>query len=145
MNGNTLIHAPMPQRLEPGTPNIAGILSLGAAVELIEELTPAAIHDRMRLLTLRLLAGLRSIPQVEFLPGPAHCRCAVGYGIVSFQLRNQAANEAGFILDQQGISVRTGDHCRTDDEHGDAIRASVQIYNTEEEVDRFVETVAALG
>lgn len=143
--GDILVRAPMPQRLEPGTPNIAGILSLGAAVDLIEELTPEAIHDRLRSLTLRLVAGLRTVPGVEFLPGPAMCRCAVGYGTVSFRLREHPANEVGFILDQQGISVRTGNHCRADDAAGDTIRASVQIYNTEKEVDRFIEAVAAIG
>ncbi|MCC6952908.1 MAG: aminotransferase class V-fold PLP-dependent enzyme, partial [Deltaproteobacteria bacterium] len=79
------------------------------------------------------------ISAVEFLPGPAHWACPCGHGILSFSVRGQSSADIGFILGTENICVRTGQHCMHERRLAeDSIRLSVQIYNTEEEIDRCV-------
>lgn len=137
----------MPHCLEAGTPNIAGILSLEAAIDLLEKVSMPHVHTRLRTLTQRLLEGLIRLPNIDFPPGPAHCGdCFVGYGLLSFHLQNMRSSDAGFLLDQQGICVRTGSHCRANESGtADSIRVSMHIYNTEDDVDRCIDAIASLS
>ncbi|AYF75349.1 aminotransferase class V-fold PLP-dependent enzyme [Nocardia yunnanensis] len=139
---------PMPQLLEGGTHNIAGILALGAALGVLDDLGLEAVAAHNRALTQRLIAGLRRIAGVEFLPGPAYAPCETGYGIVSFTLAGITATDLGFVLAELGFLVRTGAHCvpagqRPGDE--DSVRVSTHVYNTVEEIDRFTECVATIA
>ncbi|MBW0273766.1 hypothetical protein ATM97_31125 [Nocardia sp. MH4] len=136
----------MPELLEGGTYNIPGILSLAPAFDLLDELDPIAIAAHNRQLTLRLIAGLRPVPGLEFLPGPAYAGCAVGYGIVSFTLDGISATDLGFVLAEAGFLVRTGAHCVPGTEPGaGSVRVSTHLYNTLDEIDRFVACVAGLA
>ncbi|WP_024805202.1 aminotransferase class V-fold PLP-dependent enzyme [Nocardia sp. BMG51109] len=143
----------MPARLEGGTPDIAGILALGAALDFLDEagLDTVAAHNRA--LTERLVSGLRPLPGLEFLPGPAHAPCDNGYGIVSFTLDGIGSTDLGFVLAEFGFLVRTGAHCvpprggpagqaAADD---DSVRVSTHLYNTADEIDRFVRCVATIA
>ncbi|WP_280232847.1 aminotransferase class V-fold PLP-dependent enzyme [Nocardia cyriacigeorgica] len=136
---------PMPGLLEGGTPDIPALLALGAALEVLESFGLSAIAEHNRDLTLRLLDGLRAIPAVRFLPGPAHASCATGYGIVSFTLDGISADDLGFVLAESGFMVRTGSHCVPGDPAMspdiDSVRVSTQIYNTHTEIDRFTDCV----
>ncbi|BAW07064.1 hypothetical protein NS14008_16385 [Nocardia seriolae] len=150
-----LLSGPMPGLLEGGTHNLPGILALGAALEVLDELGVAAIASHNRALTLRLIAGLREIAGVEFRPGPAYAPCATGYGIVSFTLAGISATDLGFVLGELGFLVRTGAHCvptgtePTDrDSAGadeDSVRVSTHVYTTFDEIDRFTECVATIA
>lgn len=141
-----LIGSGMPELLEGGTHNIPGILSLAPAFDLLDELDPIAIAAHNRELTLRLIDGLRPLPGLEFLPGPAYAGCAVGYGIVSFTLDGISATDLGFVLADAGFLVRTGAHCVPSTEPGaDSVRVSTHLYNTLDEIDRFVACVAGLA
>ncbi|MEV0062529.1 aminotransferase class V-fold PLP-dependent enzyme [Nocardia sp. NPDC050718] len=141
-----LITGSMPEMLEGGTYNIPGILSLAPAFDLLDELDPIAIAAHNRELTLRLIDGLRPLPGLEFLPGPAYAGCAVGYGIVSFTLDGISATDLGFVLADAGFLVRTGAHCVPGTEPGaDSVRVSTHLYNTLDEIDRFVACVAGLA
>ncbi|MFE3542869.1 aminotransferase class V-fold PLP-dependent enzyme [Nocardia sp. NPDC059177] len=136
----------MPALLEGGTPNLPGILSLAPAFDLLDEVDLFAVAAHNRELTLRLIAGLRPIPGLEFLPGPAHAGCAVGYGIVSFTLDGIGAADLGFVLADAGFLVRTGAHCVPAAEDGDgSVRVSTHLYNTLDEIDRFVAHVAGIA
>ncbi|MFJ2839450.1 aminotransferase class V-fold PLP-dependent enzyme [Nocardia sp. NPDC087230] len=136
----------MPELLEGGTYNIPGILSLAPAFDLLDELDPIAIAAHNRQLTLRLIEGLRPVPGLEFLPGPAYAGCAVGYGIVSFTLDGISATDLGFVLAEAGFLVRTGAHCVPGTEPGaGSVRVSTHLYNTLDEIDRFVACVAGLA
>lgn len=129
----------MPALLEGGTANVPGILSLAPAFDLLDELdlTAVAAHDRD--LTLRLVDGLRRVPGVRFLPGPAAAGCAVGYGIVSFTLDGITATDLGFVLAEHGFLVRTGAHCVPGaDETAGSVRVSTHVYTTPDEIDRFL-------
>ncbi|MEV0248324.1 aminotransferase class V-fold PLP-dependent enzyme [Nocardia sp. NPDC050712] len=145
LGADGLAPAAMPELLEGGTQNIPGILALGSALEVLEsfDMTVVAAHNRE--LTLRLIDGLRRVRGCEFLPGPAHASCAVGYGIVSFTLPGITATDLGFVLSELGFLVRTGLHCTSSEFDADSVRVSTHIYNTVDEIDRFtacVETIA---
>ncbi|MFE3187457.1 aminotransferase class V-fold PLP-dependent enzyme [Nocardia sp. NPDC059240] len=148
LDDSGLLAGAMPQLLEGGTHNIPGILALGAALEVLDEVGLDAITDHNRALTQRLIAGLRPIAGLEFLPGPAYAPCETGYGIVSFTLAGISATDLGFVLSELGFLVRTGAHC-VPAEHAptdeDSVRVSTHLYNTFDEIDRFTECVATIA
>ena len=131
----------LPYKFEAGTPNIAGAVGLGAAIDYIEALGLDRIeqyeHDLLEYATQKLSAvpGLRLI-------GTARHKAAV----LSFVLDGIHAHDLGTILDSEGIAIRTGHHCAMPvmDFFGvpATARASLAFYNTRAEVDRLA---AALG
>ncbi|GGK98300.1 aminotransferase class V-fold PLP-dependent enzyme [Nocardia jinanensis] len=136
----------MPGLLEGGTPNIPGILSLGTALEVLDSYGMSAVAAHNRALTGRLIRGLRAVPGVDFLPGPAHERRDDGYGIVSFTLAGISAADLGFILAEYGFLVRTGAHCvPTDGGDPESVRVSTHIYTCLDDIDRFVDCVRTLA
>jgi cysteine desulfurase/selenocysteine lyase len=142
-----LVPANMPDLLEGGTQNIPGILALGSALEVLEAFDVGAIAAHNRELTLRLIERLRPVPGMEFLPGPAHAPCAIGYGILSFTLAGISPTDLGFVLSELGFLVRTGAHCTPEsyDDAADSVRVSTHIYNTDEEIDRFTHCVMTIA
>lgn len=128
-----------PAHLEAGTLNLAGILSLGAALDFIGEIGLSNITDHVLNLTRYLIDQLKQLPHIDFLPGVAAYGCAIGYGIVAFRIEGMAASDVGFILDAHNIYVRTGNHCIYGNaNYADSIRVSLQLYNTRADVDRLV-------
>ncbi|MGH9443326.1 MAG: SufS family cysteine desulfurase [Thermoanaerobaculia bacterium] len=131
----------LPYKFEAGTPNIAGVIAFGAAIDYVERigLAKIAAHEAELLAyaTDRLLAvpGLRVI-------GTAREKAAV----ISFVLEGIHPHDVGTVLDQEGIAVRTGHHCAQPvmDRFGvpATARASFALYNTRDEVDALV---AGLG
>ncbi len=134
----------MPGLLEGGTPNIPGILSLGAALEVLESYGMAAVARHNAALTEHLLGGLREIAGVDFLPGPAYGGRDRGHGIVSFTLDGISAADLGFVLAEYGFLVRTGTHC-VPGNAGEALRVSTHIYTGRDDIDRFTDRVRALA
>jgi len=134
-------YAPVPTKFEAGTPDINGVVGLGAAIDYIEDLGIDAIaaheHDLLEYATKKLgaIEGLRII-------GTAPNKASV----VSFVLDFAHPHDVGTILDQDGIALRTGHHCAQPvmDRFGVAAtaRASFSIYNTREEVDILVASIA---
>jgi cysteine desulfurase/selenocysteine lyase len=140
--GNRLAYKKLPYLLEGGTENLAGIISLGAAIDFINEIGTEKIHERLIMLSQYLLAKLRQLKKIEFLPGIAYSKCAVGYGTIAFNIEGITSQEAGFILNDHNIFVRTGTHCTGGgDDLNDSIRVSMHIYNTEEEIDKFIDVL----
>ncbi len=128
--------------LEAGTPNIASILSMKPAVEFIEAVGIETIANRLSSLTLYLYEALKNLPGIDFGPGPGRCGCQGGYGIISFGIEGISVSDLGFMLDSEDILVRTGDHCiGKAGEQDQYVRVSMQVYNSEEEIDRLVETL----
>ena len=133
-------YADVPLKFEAGTPNIEGAIGLMAAIAYWNELdhTALAAHEAnlLRIATdkLRSIAGLRVI-------GTAPRKVPV----ISFLIDNLHPYDVGFILDKQGIAVRTGHHCAQPlmERYGipGTIRASFAFYNTVEEIDRLVHAV----
>ncbi|MFP4540203.1 MAG: aminotransferase class V-fold PLP-dependent enzyme [Opitutales bacterium] len=138
----TTFKAP-PERFEAGTPHIAGVIGLAAALRYIEGLDRAGAEAHEEALRERAEAGLREIPGLRLI-GEAAAKVAV----VSFVLESAHPHDIGTFLDQEGIAIRAGHHCcqplmRHYGLPGTA-RASFAFYNTFAEVDRFVAGVARI-
>ncbi|NKE66551.1 aminotransferase class V-fold PLP-dependent enzyme [Ramlibacter sp. RBP-2] len=133
--------APLPARLEGGTPNVAGAVGLAAAAAFIEQTGRGAIDAHLRALRAHAAKGLAALDGVTVLAPHAH-----GSAIVSFVARNAHPHDLGTLLDERGIAVRTGHHCAQPLlDHlglGPTTRASFAIYNTHEEVERLLAGVA---
>jgi len=125
-----------PWRFEAGTPNTAGIIGLGAAIEYVQNLGLDNIADYEQTLMRYALNALREVPDLTIYGPPDRL------GVVSFNLGKHHAYDVGSFLDNYGIAVRTGHHCAMPLMSFFNVpamcRASFVMYNTEEEVDRLV-------
>ncbi|MEE3297794.1 MAG: cysteine desulfurase, partial [Planctomycetota bacterium] len=124
----------IPYKFEAGTPDIAGAIGLGAAIEYIEEAGLESIEAHEKNLLDYATAAASSIDGVEII-GQAPAKA----GILSFIIDGVHPHDAGTILDQQGVAVRAGHHCAQPvlERLGvqATVRASFALYNTREEVD----------
>ena len=124
----------LPNRLEAGTPNIAGAIGMAAAIEWFQALDVEAVQAQEQGLLAYALELAKDIPGMQIV-GNAKDKI----GILSFVIEGVHPADIGFLLDRQGIAIRTGDHCAQPlmDRLGvpGTARASFSIYNTREEVD----------
>ncbi len=124
-----------PHKFEAGTPNIAGAVGFGAAIDYVQGLGLEAVAAHEHELLVRATAAVRGLTGVRLL-GTASAKAAV----LSFVLDGVHAHDAGTILDRQGIAVRAGHHCAQPvmAHFGvpASVRASFGCYNTAAEVDR---------
>ncbi len=125
---------PPPLRFEAGTPNIAGVIGLGAAISYIEQIGREKIRAYEELLTEHACRRLESIPGVRLIGMPRHRA-----PIISFVCKDAHPLDVGTLLDLKGVSMRTGHHCAqpTMARFGvsSTIRLSLAVYNTIEEID----------
>ncbi len=125
----------IPHRFEAGTPHIAGVLGLGAALDYVTDLgmETVAAHDQQ--LARYASDCLRTVPGVR-LVGSARQKTA----IVSFVVEDVHPHDIGTILDTEGVAIRAGHHCTQPVMERFGVpataRASFSIYNTEQDVDR---------
>ncbi|MHB8255830.1 MAG: SufS family cysteine desulfurase [Acidiferrobacterales bacterium] len=126
-----------PLRFEAGTPDIAGAIGLGAAIDYVDALGSEAIGRHERELLMQATAAISRIPGLRII-GTAPEKT----GILSFVLDGVHAHDVGTILDMQGVAVRVGHHCAMPvmQRYGvpATARASFALYNTREEVDALV-------
>lgn len=129
-------YAKAPWRFEAGTPNTGGIIGLGAAIDYVSGLGLDAIAQYEETLMRYALNALADVPDLT-LYGPQE-----RLGVIAFNLGKHHAYDVGSFLDNYGVAVRTGHHCAMPlmaFYHVPAMcRASLVMYNTEEEVDRLV-------
>lgn len=130
----------LPYKFEAGTPDFIGTHALAVALDYIDEIGIDAIHDHERGLTRYAMDQLSAIPGVRLF-GTTPDKEAV----VSFLVGNIHPLDMGTLLDRLGVAVRTGHHCAQPlmDHYGVAgmVRASFALYNTRDEIDRFVQAV----
>ncbi len=126
-----------PHKFEAGTPNIAGFVGLGAALDYYQSVGFEAIHAWEQQLLGYATERLREIPGVRIF-GEAKEKEPV----ISFLLEGAQATDMATLLDLQGIAVRSGHHCAHPlmqfYEVPATLRASLAFYNTREEVDAFI-------
>jgi len=124
----------VPQKFEAGTPNIAGVIGLGAAVDYLEALNRPAASAHERALMERAIEVLTAVPGVRMI-GTAREKSSV----VAFELAGIHPHDVGSILDQDGIAVRAGHHCTQPlmarYQVPATTRVSPAFYNTREEID----------
>ncbi|CAI1643231.1 cysteine desulfurase SufS [Serratia fonticola] len=125
-----------PWRFEAGSPNTAGMMGLGAAIDYVEALGLENIHDYEQSLMRYALDELQRVPTLKIY-GPAQRA-----GVIAFNLGEHHAYDVGSFLDQYGIAIRTGHHCAMPlmefYQVPSMCRASLALYNTRQEVDRLV-------
>ena len=127
----------VPYKFEAGTPNMAGVVGLGAAIDYL------ATFDREAALAHEDAVLAYATEQVRQMPGARIIgEARHKTGVLSFLLEGVHPHDAGTILDQQGVAVRTGQHCAQPvmDRYciPATIRASLGIYNTHEDIDALV-------
>jgi len=124
----------LPYKFEAGTPDISGVIGLGAAIDYLNKIGLDRIAAHEHELLVYATQVLSAIPGLRLI-GTARNKAA----LVSFVLENIHAHDVGTVLDQEGIAIRTGHHCAQPlmQRFGvDATaRASFALYNTKEEVD----------
>lgn len=131
------VYNDIPHKFEAGTPNIAGVIGLGAAIDYLASLDSTALeayeHDLLEHATIEVmrLGNIRII-------GTARAKA----GVLSFVVDGVHPHDVGTILDQEGIAVRTGHHCAQPvmERFGvpATVRASFAFYNTREEIGALV-------
>ncbi|MEM8888245.1 MAG: cysteine desulfurase [Bacteroidota bacterium] len=127
--------APVPQKFEAGTTNIAGVIGLGYAVDYLATFDRGEIHKRMKELRAYALDKLAEVPDIRIIGQSDHCS-----GIVSFMLGNVHPHDVATFLGTEQIAIRAGHHCTQPLmdllEIPATTRASFSIYSKEEEIDR---------
>ena len=130
-------YADLPHKFEAGTPNIAGGIAFGAALDYMNGIGMDAIASYEAELLAYATAELKKIEGIKIF-GEAEEKTAV----ISFNVGVQHPYDLGSILDQMGIAVRTGHHCAQPImdffEIPGTVRASFSFYNTFEEIDRLI-------
>ncbi len=135
------------EKYEAGTPNISGMIGLATAIDYLGAIGMQNIKEHDEKLTRRLLSGLHGIKNVTvYGPEDIHERI----GVVSFNVEGMHPHEVAHILDEgAAIMTRSGEHCcqplmnHMGLENG-TVRASLYLYNTEEEVDLLIDTMEEL-
>ena len=132
----------LPMRFEAGTPNIADAIGLGAAVDYLEAVGMDNIREHEIQLTEYALEAFKELEEVDlFGPRESDRRG----GILSFHTDVVHPHDLGTFLDRDAIAVRTGHHCTMPLMRSLGVvasaRASFYLYNTEEEVDRLVDSL----
>jgi cysteine desulfurase / selenocysteine lyase len=135
-------YADLPNKFEAGTPDIAGVVGLGAAIDFLSSLDRAAMlaheHDLLAYATDRL----GSLPGIRLVGTAADKAC-----VISFVMTEPAVDHhtLGSMLNLEGVAVRTGHHCCMPlmDRLGlsGTVRASFAFYNTRNDVDRLVDAL----
>jgi cysteine desulfurase/selenocysteine lyase len=124
----------LPFKFEAGTPDVAGAIGLGAAIQYLNEIGIENISKYEHDLVSYAVEKLFAIPGVRLI-GTAKERA----GVISFVIEGVHPHDVGTILDQEGIAIRTGHHCAQPIMERFGIpataRASFAFYNTKEEVD----------
>jgi cysteine desulfurase/selenocysteine lyase len=135
------VFAPIPQKFEAGTPNIAGVVGLGAAIDFVESIGRNKIKNHIKNLLVYATDELLKIDGLEII-GQAAEKSA----IVSFILRGAHPHDVATILGQNNVCIRAGHHCTQPImdffEIAGTVRASFSVYNDEEDVDRLVDGLA---
>ena len=131
----------VPNKFEAGTPNIAGSVGLGAAIDYLKGIDIAAMQAYEAELLTYGTKALTAVPGIRMV-GTASKKAS----ILSFVMDDVHPHDIGTILDQEGVAIRTGHHCTQPLMERMAVpataRASLALYNTKEEIDALVGALA---
>lgn len=127
----------LPYKFEAGTPDMAGAVGLGAALDYLDSLGFPSVREAETHLMAYALEAVQSIEGLRLIGNARHRA-----GVISFLVGDIHPFDLGEILDKQGIAVRTGHHCAEpvmDRYHiPGTVRASLALYNTAAEIDKLV-------
>lgn len=132
-------YAPLPDKFEAGTPNVAGAVGLMSAIDYLEKLGMENVREHDAEIVDYSLKLLGKLPNIKLLgTKDKKIRC----GSVSFEYIGVHAHDVATILDSEGVAIRSGHHC-TMPLHNHlgvtaSIRASFNVYTTKEDIDKLV-------
>lgn len=137
--GNIILQK-TPLKFEAGTPNIEGVIGLGAAITYLNEIGLDNIEAYEKELVSYMMDKLSKLDNITIYNRKADC------SIVSFNVNGIFAQDVGSYLNAHNICVRTGNHCAKVLHNiictEQSIRASLYLYNTKEEIDKFVDVLS---
>ncbi|MDR2944666.1 MAG: aminotransferase class V-fold PLP-dependent enzyme, partial [Methanosarcinales archaeon] len=132
-----------PECFEAGTPNLPGVIGLGAAVNYLDKIGVQNIEAHENRLAKETAKRLKEITGVAVY-GPEERAC-----LVSFNIENLTPHTAAMRLDKYNICVRSGYHCAIPGQKvlgiDGSIRASFGLYNTDEETDIFIDAMCEIA
>ena len=133
-------YADLPHKFEAGTPNIAGCIAFGAAIDYINSIGLDRINSYENRLLQYATEKLNGIENVKI-----YGESASKTSVISFNVKGIHPYDIGSILDKMGIAVRTGQHCAQPImdffKITGTLRISFAFYNTEKEIDFLIETL----
>ena len=134
------IYNELPYKFEAGTPNISGVIGLGAAIDYLRAIGMQTVNDWEHELHAYMVAELGKIDGLRLI-GEARQQASVQ----SFLIDDIHAHDLGTILDHQGVAIRTGHHCAMPVMQHFGIpgtaRASLALYNNRDDVDRLIAAI----
>lgn len=129
----------IPTRLEAGTPNIAGVIGMGSAVDYIESIGIDKIHNYELNLKEYLIQELSKIKNIEI-----YNKNNIG-SIVAFNIKGIFSQDLALYLDKHNICIRAGNHCAKILNNifnvNNTCRISLSLYNTKEEIDKLIKVL----
>ncbi|GGZ98724.1 cysteine desulfurase CsdA [Ignatzschineria ureiclastica] len=129
--------APLPNKFEAGTPNIAGVIAFGEAIKWVTSVGFELIESHEKALLEYATSALSQIPELRII-GTAENKA----GVISFVIKGIHPHDIGTLLDHEGVAVRVGHHCAQPLMKRMKVpataRMSLGVYNTSEEIDRLV-------
>lgn len=135
-------YADLPSKFEAGTPPIAEVVGLKAAIDYINRVGFKTIEKQEKTLTAYALKKMRGIPELKLI-GPKDSKLRLA--VFSFILAGIPDHDLGTLLDRDGIAVRSGHHCaqilHQKFDIFSSTRASLYFYNTTGEIDRLIEAL----
>ncbi len=138
-------YAPLPEKFEGGTQNVGGAVGLSAAIDYLDKAGMENVRTGEKDLTSCLLDQLHTVPHLHIL-GPDNPEERIG--VVSFVMEDAHPHDIATILNADGIAVRSGHHCAQPFLCRLGVtatcRASLYLYNTEEDIDRLAESLKSV-
>ena len=139
------VFAELPHKFEAGTVNAAGAAGLHAAIDYVQSVGFEAMHRQELALTQRTLAGMADMPHIHVIGSD---QPEEHNGIVTFTVEGVHPHDVSEILACDGVDVRAGHHCAQPLlQHlglSATVRASFAFYNTENEVDRLLQSLSTI-
>ncbi len=139
------VYAEVPHKFEAGTVNAADAVAFAEAIRYIQRVGFDKMQEREELLTKRAVEGILQIPNVQLLGAEDYRE---HHGILTFKVEGVHPHDIAAIFDSNKIAVRAGHHCAQPLHQFLGIwsttRASLMFYNTEEEVDHFLDVLAQI-
>lgn len=131
---------PFPHFLETGTPNIAGVIGLSAAISFIQSDTYLSAQSEVKSHYHYLISELSNLPEVI-----CYGQLDNNVGIVSFNVDGESAGDVGALLSEQNVAVRVGHHCAMPLMKAlglsGTVRVSLACYNNQDDIDSFIDAL----
>lgn len=127
--------APAPQKFEAGTPNIAGVIAFGAALDFLQRQDVISLRENEKQVLTYAYEQLSKISELTIVGPNADKRS----GLIAFTLKDVHPHDIAYVLDQHGVAVRAGHHCAMPLHEKLGITATTRmgigVYNTKEDID----------